>query len=114
MNFNYGYNYNNPQFSPYNQPYYQPVFKQYAVGSGIDNNEYNNIIKSCQQAYQSRMNPVSTNAVNFIKSALGGEWFVCCSNLNQKNFDFCISSVQGGDFMSFSLDNTLFEVCRLR
>jgi hypothetical protein len=109
---------NNPQYNPYNQYnqqqyIQQPVFKQYSVGSGIDNNEYNTIIKSCTQAYQGRTN-LSTNSATFIKKTIGGEWFVCCSPLGQKNFDFCISSVQGGDFMAFSLDNTLFEVCRLK
>lgn len=111
MNFNM----NNQQYNPYNQQQFvqQPVFKQYSVGSGIDNNEYNTIIKSCTQAYQAKMN-LSTNSATYIKKNIGGEWFVCCSPLGQKNFDFCISSVQGGDFMAFSLDNTLFEVCRLK
>jgi hypothetical protein len=113
MNFNM----NNQQFNPYNynqqQFVQQPVFKQYSVGSGIDNNEYNTIIKSCTQGYQMKTN-ISTNSATIIKKSIGGVWFVCCSPLGQKNFDFCISSVQGGDFMAFSLDNTLFEVCRLK
>lgn len=107
MNYNMGY-----QQQP--QQYVQPVFKQYAVGSGIDNNEFNNITKACTQAYTQKSNPLSTNASSLIKQYLGGEWFVCCSPLGNKNFDFCISSVTGGDFLSFSLDNVLFEVCRLK
>ena len=111
-------NFNAPQYNQYNQfnpqqQFYQPVFKQYSVGSGIDNNEYNTIVQSCTQAYQAKTN-LSTNSANLIKKTIAGEWFVCCSPLGGKNFDFCISSVQGGDFMAFSLDNTLFEVCRLK
>jgi hypothetical protein len=112
---------NNPMGFPQQQSYgqsqqqmYQPQFKQYAVGSGIDNNEYQAITKSCTQAYSNRANPLSTNAATLIKQSIGGEWFVCCSPLGNKNFDFCLSSVSGGDFMSFSLDNVLFEVCRLK
>jgi hypothetical protein len=96
------------------QQMYQPQFKQYAVGSGIDNNEYQAITKGCTQAYINKANPLSTNSATFIKQSIGGEWFVCCSPLGNKNFDFCLSSVSGGDFMSFSLDNVLFEVCRLK
>lgn len=92
----------------------QPIFKQYSVGSGIDNNEYNIITKSCTQAYTSNKNPLSTTASNLIKQSAGGDWFVCCSGLGNRNFDFSLTSVSGGDFMSFSLDNVLFEVCRLR
>ena len=113
MNMNNNYN---QQFGGgfQQQQIVQPVFKQYAVGSGIDSNEFNNITKACAQAYSGKMNPLSTNCSTLIKQLLGGEWFICCSPLGGKNFDFCISSVSGGDFLSFSLDNILFEVCRLK
>jgi hypothetical protein len=96
------------------QQQYQPNFKQYCCGNGIDQNEFNGITKACTNAYLSKMNPLSTSSANMIKQFIGGEWFVCCSPLGNKNFDFCISSVTGGDFLSFSLDNILFEVCRLK
>jgi hypothetical protein len=111
---------NNSAFGGYQQQqqqqqfYQQPQFKQYAVGSGIDQNEFNTITKACSQAYINKMNPLSSNCSTLIKQAMGGEWFVCCSPLGNKNFDFSISSVTGGDFLSFSLDNVLFEVCRLK
>ncbi len=119
MNNNMGFSQQQPYGQiqpqqPQQQQVYQPQFKQYAVGTGIDNNEYQNITKGCTQAYISRQNPLSTSSATNIKKAIGGEWFVCCSPLGNKNFDFCLSSVSGGDFMSFSLDNVLFEVCRLK
>jgi hypothetical protein len=93
---------------------YQPIFKQYAVGIGIDPNEFNVITQSASKALLTRMNPLSTNIANLIKLSLGGEWFVFVSPLNNQNYDFCLSTVNGSDFLSFSLDNTLFQVCRLR
>ena len=110
---NQGFGGQNMNGGSYQQPI-QPVFKQYACGSGIDNNEYQNVTKACMTAYTSKFNPISTNAAGMIKQSLGGEWFVCCSPLGGKTFDFCLTSVTGGDFLSFSLDNVLFEVCRLR
>ncbi len=104
MNFN---NFNMQQTT-------QPIFKQYAVGSGIDNNEYQAIVNAATKAYQGKMNPLSTNTANGIKQILGGEWFVFISPMSNKDYDFCISSVTGGDFLSFSLDNTLFQICRLK
>jgi hypothetical protein len=92
----------------------QPVFKQYAVGNGIDQNEYNAITTASGKVYQMKLNPLSTNVANAIKQQIGGEWFVFISPVDNKNYDFCISSVSGGDFMSFSLDNTLFQICRLK
>lgn len=96
------------------QPMVQPMFKQYAVGQGIDQREYNSIITAAQNAYMARASPLSTGTSNNIKAYLGGEWFVFVSPVGSKNFDFCLSCVTGGDFMSFSLDNTLFQICRLR
>ena len=109
MNYNYGYQGGNV----YQQPP-QPVFKQYAVGNGIDRNEYNAIYNSAVKAVQNRIMPYSTNTSQMIKQTIGGEWFVFVSPVGSKDYDFCLSSVTGGDFMSFSLDNTLFQVCRIR
>jgi hypothetical protein len=93
---------------------YQPVFKQFAVGSGIDNNEYNTIVQTCTKVFSSKIMPMPSNAAGMIKQQLGGEWFVFTSPVGSKDFDFCLTSVSGGDFLSFSLDNTCFQVCRLR
>ena len=102
----------NPQMNMMYQR--QPLFKQYAVGQGIDQREYNSIISAAQSAYISRASPLSTGTSNIIKQLIGGEWFVFVSPVGSKNFDFSLSCVTGGDFMSFSLDNTLFQICRLR
>jgi hypothetical protein len=92
----------------------QPVFKQYAVGEGIDQREYNSIISSAMNAYINKMFPMSIQTTNLIKQSIQGEWFVFVSELGSKNFDFCLTTVQGSDYMTFSLDNVLFQICRLR
>ena len=55
----------NPQMNMMYQR--QPLFKQYAVGQGIDQREYNSIISAAQSAYISRASPLSTGTSNIIK-----------------------------------------------
>ena len=105
-----------PGYGP--QPGYgqgpQPVYKQIAVGKGIDMNEFNSIVECCKQAYMSRATPLSEHCTNAIKQRLGGDWFVFQSEVNNNDFDFYLTKVKGGDYMTFSLDNRKFEVCRLK
>jgi hypothetical protein len=65
-------------------------------------------------AYINKMLPMSIQTTNLIKQSIQGEWFVFVSELGSKNFDFCLTTVQGSDYMTFSLDNVLFQICRLR
>ena len=92
----------------------QPIYKQVAVGAGIDMVEFNSIVQAATFAYTSKIAPLSTGVANSIKQKIGGEWFVFISPVGIKDYDFALSSVKGGDFMSFSLDNTLFQVCRIK
>ena len=92
----------------------QPVYKQLSVGQGIDMNEFNVIVECCKQAYMSRRTPLSEQCTNAIKQRLGGDWFVFQCELNNADFDFHLTKVKGGDYMTFSLDNKKFEVCRLK
>ena len=106
-----------PGYGPqpwYGQPGPQPVYKQISVGKGIDMNEFNSIVECCKQAYMSRATPLSEHCTNAIKQRLGGDWFVFQCDLNNTDFDFYLTKVTGGDYMTFSLDNRKFEVCRLK
>ena len=98
------------------QPRYgaQPVYKQISVGQGIDMNEYNRIVDCCKQCYMSRATPLSEHCCNAVKQALGGDWFVFQCEMGNADFDFHLTKVRGGDYMTFSLDNKKFEVCRLK
>ena len=91
----------------------QPVFKQISIGQGIDMNEFNSIVQCATQAYLSKQVPLSTITANMIKQQLKGEWFVYVCEVGKKDYDFALTILKGGDFMSFSLDNKLFQICRL-
>ncbi len=110
--------YGQPQQGYGPQPGYgagpQPVYKQISVGQGINMNEFNSIVECCKQVYMSRMTPISEHCTNAIKQRLGGDWFVFACELGVSEFDFHLTKVKGGDFISFSLDNKKFEVCRIR
>ena len=103
-----------PGYGP--QPGYgrQPVYKQISVGKGIDMNEFNSIVECCKQVYMSGASPLSEHCTNAIKQRLGGDWFCFQCELNNTDFDFYLTKVTGGDYMTFSLDNRKFEVCRLK
>ena len=91
----------------------RPVLKEKARGYGIDQNEYYRITQCAMDVYQRKMVPYSTHTANAIKQMLGGDWVVVCYP-EQRNYDFALTVVKGGDFMNFTLDNVLFQVCRLR
>ena len=113
----YGQQQQIPQYGQqqiYQQQQMQPQnFKLLARGQGIDNNEYNAIITSATNAFNARMNPLSTGTVSIIKQMIGGEWFVFVCPVGEQNYDFSLSVVTGGDFLSFYVDRFHFQVCRL-
>ena len=105
MNYSYGYQ---------NMNQYKPNVQILNRGYGIDQNEFNNITNSCINAYLGKTYPLSTNASNGIKRAIGGEWFVCASPVGAKDFDFSLTSARTDDQLIFSVDSVLFQVCRLK
>ena len=92
----------------------QPVYQQIAIGHGINMKEYQLIVNSVTQAYMTKQMPLSNIAANYIKMSLGGDWFVFVSDVGIEDYDFSLTTVTGGDFMAFSLDNKKFQVCRLK
>ena len=93
----------------------QPVYRQITCGQGIDMNEFNSIVDCCKWAFTTGgMNGLSGKAADAIRQRLGGDWFVFISTVGVEDFDFSMTRVKGGDFMAFSLDNTKFQVCRIR
>lgn len=104
-------NYQNNQFQ---QPQYQPKLQVMNKGFGIDQNEYTTITNSCINAYLYKQYPLSTNASNTIKKTIGGEWFICSSPVDKKDFDFSLTTAKTEDSLIFSVDNILFQVCRLK
>ena len=63
--------------------------------------------------YMSGISPISNNTAARIKKTLGGDWIVIVYEQG-KPVDFNMTCVQGNDYMYFTLDNTAYQVCRLR
>ena len=76
-------------------------------------NEYQKIVQSATQVYQMKQRPLSQFTANAIKMMLGGEWLVVCYPTN-RTYDFSLTTVKGADLMVFSLDNTLYQICRIK
>ena len=91
----------------------QPVVREKARGYGIDPNEYQRITECAVGVYRQGARPFSTHTANAIKQMLGGDWVVVCYP-EARAYDFALTTVKGGDFMTFTVDNILFQVCRLK
>ena len=103
-----------PPMGGFNQPYGPlPVLREKARGYGIDPNEYQRITQCAMDVYQRGLRPFSTNTANAIRQMLGGDWVVVCYP-EARAYDFALTTVKGGDFMTFTVDNVLFQVCRLK
>ena len=82
-------------------------------GSGITANEQNNIISVAMNVIKSGMEPISNNTARGIKKQLQGDWLVIVYEQG-KPIDFNMTCVQGNDYLYFTIDQTAFQVCRLR
>ena len=100
-----------PGMPPYGR---EPVYRQIAVGRGIDMREYDNIVGAIKVVYMAGRQPMATEAAEAIRRAIGGDWFVFISDVGIQDYDFSLTRVKGGDFIAFSLDSKKFEVCRIR
>ena len=92
----------------------QPVLKKYAVGRRINTEQSNIIIKTCKKAYILMKGKLMTvkYAAEEIQKIIGNNWLVMISDLDCGEFDFSISQAKKGDYIMFSLDKKLFQVCR--
>ena len=91
-----------------------PNFKLIGRGKGIDEKEYYVITHSASDALNAKEDPLSNGIIKKIKQQLGGEWMVFASVEGLKGYDFSLSIVTGNDFLSFTIQNFRFQVCRLR
>ena len=104
--------YGGPQ-PPYpNQPI--PDFNLIGRGNGIDEKEFYVITHAAFDALNMKEDPLSNGIIKRIKKDLGGEWMVFASVEQLKGYDFSLSIVTGNDFLSFTIRNFRFQVCRLR
>ncbi len=92
----------------------QPVYREIARGVGIDPHEYETIKRVSTQAYMSGIKPLAKPVSEGIKQNLGGEWFAFVNPAGDESYEFSLTRVKGTDFVSFVLDNTKFQVCRIK
>ena len=98
-------------YNPFSQQ--QPIFKLYVQGPGIDATEYQTITSAANYAYLQNKNSASQTCSQGIKAKIGGEWFVFCNSINRSP-DFCLTSAKNDDMLIFSLDDIVFQICRLK
>ena len=92
----------------------QPILKKYAVGRRINADQSKIIIEICKKCYILMKGGLMTAkySAEGIEKTLGNNWLVMISDLDCGEFDFSISQAKKGDFIMFSLDKKLFQVCR--
>ena len=91
-----------------------PVYKEIAKGVGIDPREYQTIKRVSIYVYMSGIRPLSKGITERIKAELGGEWFAFINPIGDESYELCITRVKGTDFLTFVLDNTKFQICRIK
>ncbi len=91
-----------------------PQYREIARGVGIDPRELAAIKNAAIQVYRSGVRPMAKGVSEGIKQALGGEWFAFVNPAGDETYEFSLTRVKGTDFVSFVLDNTKFQVCRIK
>ena len=102
------------QFPQYGMPGAGPAYREIARGVGIDPRELEAIKRVSIQVYQSGVKPMAKAVSEGIKQNLGGEWFAFVNPAGDETYEFSLTRVKGTDFVSFVLDNTKFQVCRIK
>ena len=92
----------------------QHICKINNVGKNINRNQFKVIIDSCVKACLQFKGKIltATKAAKDIQKFLGDNWLVFISNINSQNYDFCLSSGKKDDYVSFSLDDKLFQILK--
>jgi calcium-dependent protein kinase len=94
----------------------QPIFKKYMVGHRINSQQSDIIIKACKKYYKlikdESRSKTAKKVAEELKGELGYNWLVMISDLNCGQFDFSLSPAKKGDFIVFSFDKKLFQICR--
>ena len=91
----------------------QPVYIEIARGVGIDSRKLEVIKEVSTRVYLSGVSPLAKAVSEGIKNSIGGEWFAFVNPAGDKTYEFSLTRVKGTDFVSFLLDTTKFQVCRI-
>ena len=80
-------------------------------GNGINEKEYQDITAACIEVQDKHVMPMSNMCIKKIKEKVRGEWYVFVCPEKETNFDFYLSFVQGGKFLTFKYGLNEFHVC---
>ena len=80
-------------------------------GKGINDKEFNDITSSCIEVQDKKIIPISNMCIKKIKEKLRGEWYVFVVPEKETNYDFYLSFVDGGKYLTFKYDLNEFHVC---
>ena len=94
----------------------------FKIGGGINDNEYQFIVKSCIEAQDNissllscannDQNPISSAIIKDIKSQLKGEWFVFICNEEESNYDFFLP-IYKERYIVFKYEQSIFQVYQI-
>ncbi len=80
-------------------------------GNGINDMDYREITNSCVEVQDSRAFPMSQRCIDKIKQKIRGEWYVFVCPESDTNYDFYLSFVDKGKYLTFKYNGNEFHVC---
>ena len=90
-----------------------PVYNLIKQGNGICKTEEQGIIFCAMTIYQEELKPLSNYTAKYLQTKLGGDWLVIVFPAG-KPVDYNMTYISRNDYMYFTLDTTVFQVCRIR
>ena len=114
------YGQNQPQYGQQQPPYgQQPPYpgatnskvQVVSRGNGINDVDYREITNACVEVQDSRVIPMSQKCIDKIKQKIRGEWYVFVCPESEKNYDFYLSFVDKGKYLTFKYNGNEFHVC---
>ncbi len=80
-------------------------------GNGINDIDYREITNACVEVQDSRAFPMSQKCIDKIKQKIRGEWYVFVCPESDTNYDFYLSFVDKGKYLTFKYNGNEFHVC---
>ena len=107
---------NGPQQPPYGQQPPYPGSNNSKVqlvsrGNGINDKEFQDITSTCIELQDKHVVPMAGMCTKKIKEKIRGEWYVFVCPESEKNYDFYLSFVDKGKYLTFKYGSNVFHVC---
>ena len=93
---------------------FESKIKLYERGQGINDKEYEIIIKICIETQDNNLGFISNECNNKIKNILNGLWFVFICNEEEANYDFYFSNKFNDRYVIFKYGNNLFQIYQIK